>query len=189
MATKIRLSRHGKKARAFYHIVVADTRSPRDGRYIEKIGTYNPNTNPATIELNFDRAVYWLGVGAQPTDTTRSILSHKGAMLANHLNGGVRKGALTEDQATAKLEKWMTEQAAKVAANLAAIDGDAKKSAADRQKAETAAKEAKAKTVASKLAAAAASVKAEEAVAEEVAEAPAEVAEEAKEAAEEAPVQ
>lgn len=178
MATKIRLSRHGKKGYAFYHIVIADSRSPRDGRYIEKIGVYNPNTNPATIDLDFERAVYWLGVGAQPTDTTRAILSHKGAMLAHHLNGGVRKGALTEEQAKTKLEKWAAEQDAKILAKVASLDGAAKKSAADRQKAEEAAKEAKAKVVAAKLSAAAAAAKGE------VAEAAEEVAEVAEVAAE-----
>lgn len=176
MATKIRLSRHGKKGYAFYHIVVADSRSPRDGRFIEKIGVYNPNSNPATIELDFDRAVYWLGVGAEPTDTARAILSHKGAMYMHHLNGGIRKGALTAEQAVAKFEKWSAEKEAKIVAKVAALDGEAKKSAADRQKAEVAAKEAKAKAVSQKLAAAAAAAQgateeaSEEVAAEEVAE-------------------
>lgn len=183
MATKIRLTRHGKKGYAFYHIVVADSRAPRDGKFIEKIGIYNPNSNPATIDLNFERAVYWLGTGAQPTDTTRAILSYKGAMMAHHLNGGVRKGALTAEQAQVKLEQWIAEKSGKVAAKVAALDGDAKKSASDRFKAEEVAKEAKAKIVAAKLAAAAASAKGEEAAAESV-EAETEVAETTEAAAE-----
>ena len=96
MATKIRLARHGHKDYAFYHIVVADSRSPRDGKIIERIGSYNPNTNPATVDLKFDRAMYWVGVGAQPTDTVRNILSGEGVMLMKHLNGGVAKGAFTQ---------------------------------------------------------------------------------------------
>ena len=96
MATKIRLQRHGHKGHAFYKIVVADSRAPRDGRFIERIGSYNPNTNPATIDLNFERALYWLGVGAQPTDTARNILSREGVLLKKHLLGGVEKGAFDE---------------------------------------------------------------------------------------------
>lgn len=114
MPVKIRLQRHGKKGKPFYHIVSADSRAKRDGRFIEKIGTYNPNTNPATIELSLERAVYWLENGAQPTDTARAILSYKGAMMKKHLNGGVRKGALTQEQADAKFEAWMTEKTAKI---------------------------------------------------------------------------
>lgn len=110
MAVKIRLSRHGKKNHAFYHIVVADVRAPRDGRYIEQIGTYNPNTNPALINVNADRALYWLGVGAQPTDTCRRILSYEGILLRKHLNGGVAKGALTQEAADAKWNAWKTER-------------------------------------------------------------------------------
>ena len=98
MATKIRLARHGHKDYAYYHIVVADSRSPRDGKIIERIGSYNPNTNPATINLNFERALYWVGVGAQPTDTARHLLSVEGVMLMKHLNGGVAKGAFTAEE-------------------------------------------------------------------------------------------
>ncbi len=114
MPVKIRLQRHGKKGKPFYWVVAADSRSKRDGKFLEKLGTYNPNTNPATIELNLDSAVQWLHNGAQPTDTARAILSYKGALLKHHLDGGVRKGALTEEQATEKLNKWLDEKAGKV---------------------------------------------------------------------------
>jgi len=107
MATKIRLQRHGKKSRPFYYIVVADARAPRDGKFIERLGSYNPNTNPATVELNFDKAVQWVGNGAQPTDTTRTLLSHKGVMYKHHLNGGIAKGALTKEQADEKFAAWL----------------------------------------------------------------------------------
>ena len=106
MATRIRLQRHGRKGYAYYPIVVADSRAPRDGRFIERIGSYNPNTNPATISLNFDRALYWVEVGALPTDTVRSILSKEGVMLMKHLRGGVKKGAFTEDEATRRFNAW-----------------------------------------------------------------------------------
>ena len=105
MAVKIRLARHGKKGYAFYHIVAADSRAPRDGKFIEKLGTYNPNTNPATIDLKFDRALDWLLKGAQPTDTCRAILSYKGVMYKKHLLGGVAKGAFTETEAEARFNK------------------------------------------------------------------------------------
>ena len=114
MSVKIRLQRHGKKQKPFYWIVAADARSKRDGKYLEKLGTYNPNTNPATIELNLDQAVQWLHNGAQPTDTAKAILSYKGALLKHHLDGGVRKGALTQDQADAKLATWLESKAEKV---------------------------------------------------------------------------
>jgi ribosomal protein S16 len=107
MAVKIRLSRHGKKGYAFYHIVIADSRSPRDGRFIEKIGTYNPNTNPATINLDVDKALKWLQNGAQPTDTCRAILSYKGVLLKKHLLGGVKKGAFTEEVAEQRFKLWV----------------------------------------------------------------------------------
>jgi small subunit ribosomal protein S16 len=107
MATKIRLQRFGKKGKPVYHIVAADSRSKRDGRYIEKLGIYNPNTSPATIDLNHDRALYWVQVGAVPTDTTRAILSYTGVMMKKHLLDGVKKGAHTEEQALAKYEAWL----------------------------------------------------------------------------------
>ena len=106
MATRIRLARHGRKKQAFYHIVVADTRSPRDGRFIEKLGTYNPNTNPATIDINFDNAVAWLLKGAQPSDTARAILSYKGVMMKKHLLAGVAKGAFNEEEAENRFTAW-----------------------------------------------------------------------------------
>jgi len=114
MPVKIRLQRHGKKGAAFYHIVIADGRAPRNGKFIEKIGTYNPNTNPASIELNQDKALTWLKNGAQPTDTTRAILSYKGILYKLHLDKGVVKGALTAEQADAKLAKWLEEKDAKI---------------------------------------------------------------------------
>ena len=110
MATKIRLQRHGRKGYAYYHVVVADSRSPRDGRCIERLGTYNPNTNPATIDLNFERALYWLGVGAQPTDTANTILKREGVLLKKHLLGGVKKGAFDLATAEQKFEAWKKEK-------------------------------------------------------------------------------
>ena len=115
MPTKIRLQRRGKKKQAFYHIVIADGRAPRDGKYIENIGTYNPLTNPADIKLQFDRALYWLQTGAQPTDTVRTIFSHEGVMFKNHLLKGVKKGALSEEQAEAKFQTWLKEEQEKIA--------------------------------------------------------------------------
>lgn len=125
MAVKIRLQRHGKKNYAFFHIVVADIRAPRDGRYIEQIGTYNPNTNPATIVLDFDKALAWLNVGAQPTLVVRRILSYEGVLLRKHLQGGVAKGALTQEQADAKFEAWKAGKDAKVSAKVAGLAKDA----------------------------------------------------------------
>ena len=116
MSVKIRLQRHGKKGKPFYWVVAADARSKRDGKYLEKIGTYNPNTNPATIELDLDSAVKWLHNGAQPTDTAKAILSYKGALLKHHLDGGIRKGALTQEQADAKLAAWLEAKDGKVTA-------------------------------------------------------------------------
>ena len=131
MATKIRLQRHGKKRKPFYHIVIADARAKRDGRYIEKIGTYNPTTNPATIDLNIDRAVNWLQTGAQPTDTVKSILSYTGTLYKNHLLNGVTKGALTEADAEKKFEAWTAEKAAKIQAKK---DGLVKSADAEKAK-------------------------------------------------------
>jgi small subunit ribosomal protein S16 len=118
MPVKIRLTRHGRKGRPFYHIVVADGRAPRDGRYIERIGTYNPTTNPATIDLNFEKALTWLQNGAQPTDTTRAILSYKGVLLKDHLLRGVKKGALTIEQAEAKFETWLKDKEGKIQSKI-----------------------------------------------------------------------
>jgi small subunit ribosomal protein S16 len=114
MPTKIRLARHGRKRRPFYHIVIADSRAPRDGRNIERIGSYNPMTNPATIDLNFERALHWLQSGAQPTDTCRSILSYEGVMMKKHLLDGVKKGAFDEAAAEAKFEAWSKDKTAKI---------------------------------------------------------------------------
>ena len=114
MATKIRLQRGGRKGYAFYSIVIADVRAPRDGKFTEKIGTYNPNTNPATVDLNFDRALYWVEVGAQPTDTVRNILKREGVYLMKHLRGGVKKGAFDEAAAQAKFEVWKSEKTSKI---------------------------------------------------------------------------
>ena len=110
MATKIRLQRGGRKGYAFYRIVIADVRAPRDGRFTEKIGTYNPNTNPATVDLNFDRALYWVETGAQPTDTVRNILKREGVYLMKHLRGGVKKGAFDEATAKAKFDAWKADK-------------------------------------------------------------------------------
>ena len=126
MATKIRLARHGKKGKPFYHIVTADARAPRDGKYIERIGSYNPNTNPATIEFNFDRALHWVSVGAQPTDTVRAMLSYRGVLYKNHLLNGVKKGALTEAQVEEKFNKWLEDKAGKIDSKVETIEKDAK---------------------------------------------------------------
>ena len=107
MATRIRLQRHGKKNQPFYHIVVADGRAPRDGRYIERLGTYNPLTNPAQVNINFDRALYWVEVGAAPSDTARALLRHEGVYLMKHLRGGVAKGAFSENEAQRRFEAWI----------------------------------------------------------------------------------
>ncbi|WP_113637569.1 30S ribosomal protein S16 [Nubsella zeaxanthinifaciens] len=132
MATKIRLQRFGKKGRPFYHVVVADSRAPRDGKFIERLGSYNPNTNPATIELNFDSAVKWVLSGAEPTDTARAILSYKGVLYKKHLEGGIRKGALTQEQADAKFATWLDAKAGKIAGKtegLASNKAEARKAA------------------------------------------------------------
>ncbi len=173
MATKIRLQRRGRKGYAFYSIVVADARAPRDGRFIEKVGTYNPNTNPSTVDLNFDRALYWVEVGAQPTDTVRSILRHEGVYMMKHLRGGVKKGAFDEAEAQKKFDVWKD---AKVKGddNIRAKEAKAKKDAYEQKlKAEKAVNEAIAKKVQEKKAAEAA------AQAEAAAETPAEVPAEA----------
>ena len=176
MSTKIRLARHGRKGSPFYHVVIADSRAPRDGKYIEKVGTYNPNTNPATIDLNFDRALYWLQCGAQPTDTAKRILSYKGVMLKKHLLEGVKKGAFDAAAAEAKFEAWMKEKDAKVQAKITKLAQEGDAAAKARLEAEAKGRAAKEEIVAKKkaeLEAAAAAKKAEE----EAADAPA-VAEE-----------
>ena len=138
MAVKIRLQRHGKKGKPFYWIVAADARSKRDGKFLEKLGVYNPNKNPAIIDLDVDGAVKWLQNGAQPTDTARAILSYKGAMLKHHLAGGVAKGAFSEEEAEKKFNAWLDEKAAKVNAkkeSLSKADADAKAKALEAEKA------------------------------------------------------
>ena len=176
MSVKIRLQRHGKKGKPFFWIVAADARSKRDGKFLDKIGTYNPNTNPATIDLNLDSAVQWLHNGAQPTDTARAILSYKGALLKHHLDGGVRKGALTQEQADAKLAAWLDEKANKVDAKKAGLS---KVEEAAKAKALKAEKEANAKRIAAQAEAAKVEEVAEETIVE--AETPAEVVETAVE--------
>ena len=152
MATKIRLQRHGHKDYAFYPIVIADSRAPRDGRFIERIGSYNPNTNPATISLNFERALYWLNVGAQPTDTVRNILSREGVLLMKHLQGGVKKGAFSEEEAQKRFDAWKAEKSAKLEA-VRNKERDAKKAKAKANLDEEVKKnEAKAEAVAKKRA-------------------------------------
>ena len=177
MAVKLRLQRHGKKGKPFYWIVAADARSKRDGKYLEKIGSYNPNVNPAIIDLDVDGAVKWLQNGAQPTDTAKAILSYKGALLKNHLAGGVRKGALTEEQAEAKFQAWLDEKANKV---------DSKKDGLAKADAEVRAKALEAEKAANEARIAAAAPVVEEEVAEEVVadEATAETTEEVAEVAE-----
>ena len=150
MPVEIRLQRHGKKAAAFFHIVIADGRAPRDGKFIEKIGTYNPTTNPATINLDADKALTWLNNGAQPTDTCRAILSYKGVLYKNHLQGGVKKGALTQEQADAKFAKWLSEKDAKVVGKVDSLANAKKDAYKNRMAAEAAAKDAKAAKVAAK---------------------------------------
>jgi len=165
MATKIRLQRHGRKGYAFYHIVIADSRAPRDGKFIERIGSYNPNTNPATIDLNFDRALYWLQVGAQPTDTTRNILSAQGVLLKKHLLQGVKKGAFTEIDAENKFQAWVDSKQAVVQAVKSKNSEAERATAKAKLEAEKLANKAKAAAVAKKKAvanAAAAEVVAEE---------------------------
>ena len=182
MAVKIRLQRHGKKNFAFFHIVVADSRSPRDGRYIEQIGSYNPNTNPATIVLNSERALAWIKVGAQPTLVCRRILSYEGVLLRNHLDGGVAKGALTQEQADQKWNAWKAQRDEKIEAKKTGLKNDAiaKQKAAKAEEAKV--NEARAEAIAKKAEELAAQQAAEKAAAE-AAEAPAEApAEEAAEA-------
>ena len=172
MPVKIRLQRHGKKGKPYFWIVAADSRSKRDGRYLEKLGAYNPNTNPATIDLDVDGAVKWLQNGAQPTDTARAILSYKGALLKNHLAGGVRKGALTEEQAEEKFNTWLEDKSGLV---------DAKKDGLAKAQAEAKAKALKAEQeVNAKREAEAQQAIAEAEAAEAAANAPAEEATEAE---------
>ena len=201
MATKIRLQRGGRKGYAFYGIIIADARAPRDGKFIEKIGTYNPNTNPATVDLNFDRALYWVECGAQPTDTARNILKSEGVYLMKHLRGGVKKGAFDDAAAVQKFQAWkadkqkgtdaVRENEAKAKKDLAAkrleaektINANIAKKIADKKAAEAVAKaEEEAAEAAEETVATA------EEVVEAVEEKAVETAEEVVEAATEEPV-
>lgn len=185
MATKIRLQRHGRKGYAFYSIVIADVRAPRDGKFTEKIGTYNPNTNPATVDLKFDRALYWVETGAQPTDTVRNILSREGVYMMKHLRGGVKKGAFDEAAAQAKFEAWKQEKQAKLN-KVTESDAQAKKADAQaRLEAEKKVNEAIAQKVAEKKAA----IEAAKAEAAAAAQAEAEAAQAAEAAPAEAPAE
>ncbi|MCC7050695.1 MAG: 30S ribosomal protein S16, partial [Bacteroidia bacterium] len=132
MPVKIRLSRHGKKDQVYFHLVVADGRAPRDGKFIEKLGIYNPRTNPATVDFNFERALYWIQKGVQPTDTARTVLAHKGVMYKDHLLRGVAKKALTIEQVEAKFSKWLADKEAKVSGKTASI-ADSKKAASKKR--------------------------------------------------------
>ena len=165
MATKIRLQRHGRKNYAFYPIVIADSRAPRDGKFIERIGSYNPNTNPATITLNFERALYWVNVGAQPTDTVRSILSQEGVLLMKHLQGGVKKGAFDEAEAQRRFEAWKNKKQAAVDAVKTSMADKRELAAKKRLEEEQAKNQAKAELVAKKKAEAAAAAAEDEAAA------------------------
>jgi small subunit ribosomal protein S16 len=181
MPVKIRLQRHGKKGKPFYWVVAADARAKRDGRYLEKLGTYNPNTNPATVDINEDNAVNWLEKGAQPTDTARTLMSYKGIMLRHHLNGGVRKGALTQEEADKKLAAWLEEKDAKI---------QAKKEGLTKEEADAKAKRsATEKAVSDKRLADAAAAEADAAIAEEAAAAEEAAPVEAVKAEETAPVE
>lgn len=175
MATKIRLSRHGRKGRPFYHIVVADSRSPRDGKFIERIGSYNPNTNPATIDLNFEKALYWMNVGAQPTDTARSILSYKGVLMMKHLMEGVKKGAFDQAEAEKRFAAWTVSKEQQISNKVSGLAKSKEDEAKARLEAETKINEARKEAIAKRIAEANAEAAAAAAPAEEEAtEAPAE---------------
>ncbi len=153
MPTKIRLARHGRKRHAFYHIVVADSRAPRDGKHIERIGSYNPNTNPATIDLNFERALHWAQTGAQPTDTVRSILSKEGVLYLKHLLKGVKKGAIDQAEADQKFEAWKASKAQKNEAVQSKVNADNMAAYEERMAAEKKVNEARAEAIAAEKAA------------------------------------
>lgn len=151
MPTRIRLQRRGKKGAPFYHLVVADSRAPRDGKFIEKLGIYNPLTRPATIEINFDRCLHWIRIGAQPTDTARAILSYKGVLYKNHLQIGVQKGALTQAEADAKFEKWLKEKEAGIANEIKKAEDQKSLEQKKRLEAEKKVREERDKIIAAKL--------------------------------------
>ena len=175
MATRIRLQRHGKKGKPFFHIVASDSRFKRDGRFIEKLGTYDPTANPAVINLNFENTLSWVQKGAELTDTARAILSYKGVLYKNHLLKGVEKGALTPEDVEKKFEQWLKEKEAKIQSKIDGLAKSADKAKSDRLKAESEAKEAKAAAIIAKNTPAP--------------EAPAEVAAEEAPATEEAPAE
>jgi small subunit ribosomal protein S16 len=150
MATRIRLQRHGKKGKPFFHLVAADSRAKRDGKFIEKLGTYNPNTNPATIEINFDRTLHWVQVGAEMTETARALLAYKGILYKNHLANGVKKGAFSAEEAETRYTTWAAEKENKITAKVEGLGSAGAKDKATRFAAETAVKEAKAKAIAAK---------------------------------------
>ncbi len=160
MPAKIRLQRHGKKGLGLFHIVVADGRAPRDGKLIERIGTYNPNTNPATIDINADKALSWLQNGAQPSDTCRAILSYKGILYRQHLQGGVAKGVFTQEEADKRFEKWLNEKQGKIDAKRGNLASSSVAEAKKRFEAEQARKEVVAQKVAEKTSALAAEAEA-----------------------------
>jgi small subunit ribosomal protein S16 len=189
MAVKIRLARKGRKKVAFYHIVVADSRSPRDGRYIEKIGTYNPVTNPATIELDFDKALGWLQNGALPTDTCRAILSYKGVLMKKHLMEGVKKGAFDEAEANKKFDEWMKQNEAKIEAKKSGLEKSQDDNLANRLKEEKKVNELRAAKLAKKQADLAAKETADLKAITAVEDESAAVEDEAAEAAPEAPAE
>ncbi len=150
MATKIRLQRHGKKGKPFFHIIASDARTPRDGRFIEKLGVYDPTSNPATIDIHFDRCLHWVKVGAEPTNTAKAILTYKGVLLKNHLDKGVVKGALTQDQANAKFEKWLKEKESKIEGKKAGLTKKQEEYLRNRKKHEVDVNNAKATKIAAK---------------------------------------
>ncbi len=152
MPTKIRLQRHGRKGYAYYHIVIADSRAPRDGKFIERIGSYNPNTNPATVDLKFDRALYWVQTGAQPTDTVRTILSHEGVLMKKHLLEGVKKGAFDEAEAEKRFAAWVTSKTSKVNKTKEQLAAEKEADRKARLKAEAEVNKARAAEIAKKKA-------------------------------------
>jgi small subunit ribosomal protein S16 len=150
MATRIRLQRHGKKSKAFFHLVVADSRAKRDGKFIEKLGTYNPNTNPATIEINFESALQWVRTGAEMSDTARALLSYRGVLYKNHLINGIKKGALTEADVETKFAAWEAEKANKINNKKDGLANSAVAAKAAALKAEAESNAAKAKAIEAK---------------------------------------
>ena len=183
MPVKMRLARHGRKRYAYYHIVVADSRAPRDGRYIERIGSYNPNTNPATVDLDFDKAYDWLVKGAQPTDTVRAILSYKDILYKKHLMDRVKKGAFDLEEAEKRLDKWMDEKDSQIQSKIDRIARESEATAKKQMQAELKVKEARSNALAAKKSEMAAQAAAERVSAE------AQQAEESEPAADDAPAQ